>query len=249
MVEHNAAKDQIQEKKLDALFEYAAACHVENILAEYPAEDDLNPDFALPPEFDQKMKKIIAKHERKIKLNKIRKKAVQYVPKAAIFLLILLGSLTIMVASVQALRIKALNMIIDIKGQYTSIKTNDENNLQNQQPKAQLSQDWKGYFPEYAPADFKIDEAAESSIVNTISFSNDQGQTITFKQYKSENADIRIDTENAQVQNVEIHGHDALIAEKEGLISIVWKEDYLFTLIGNANKNEMIKMANSVLKK
>ncbi len=248
MVEQDAVKAKVNEKKLEALFEYAAACHVENILAEYPVEDDFNPDFVLPPEFDRRMKKLIAKQERKIKLNRIRKKAVKYLPKVAIFFLIILGTLSITLVSVQALRVKSLNVILDIKNQYTSIKTNDENNLQNQEAKVQLPQDWKGYFPEYVPANFKIFNIEENSIVNIISYKNTQGQTIKFKQYISENADVRIDTENAQVQNIKIHNQDALVAEKEGLVSIAWKEDFLFLLTGEADVTELIKMANSVQK-
>jgi hypothetical protein len=248
MVEHDAAKAQVKEKKLEILLEYATACHIENMLAEYPAEDDFNPDFALPPQFDRRMKKLIAKYDRRIKLNRIRKKAIQYVPKAAIFLLILLGSLSIVVVSVQALRIKALNVILDIKDQYTSIETNGDNSPQNQQSNMQLPQDWKGYFPKYVPANFRISETKENGLVNRISYHNDQGQTIEFKQYISANADVKIDTENAQVQNIKIHNHDALVAKKDGLVSVVWKEDYLFSLIGEADTTEIIKMANSVQK-
>ncbi|OLN26494.1 Outer membrane lipoprotein-sorting protein [Desulfosporosinus metallidurans] len=46
-----------------------------------------------------------------------------------------------------------------------------------------------------------------------------------------------------------IHNCDALLAEKQGLVSIVWKEEFLFPLIGEADKAEMIKMADSICRK
>jgi hypothetical protein len=63
MSEQESAKLQAKEKMLEALFEYAASCHVDNIIAENPVEDDSAPEFALPPEFDRRMKKLIAKHD------------------------------------------------------------------------------------------------------------------------------------------------------------------------------------------
>jgi hypothetical protein len=125
MSENEIAKAQAKGKILDALFEYAAACHVDNILAEYPFEDDSNPEAFLSPEFDQKMKKLIARYDRKEKFKQIKRRAVIFLPRAAIFLLVLLGSFTIIVASVQALRVKALNIILNIQNQYTSIQTTD----------------------------------------------------------------------------------------------------------------------------
>lgn len=138
MSEHESAKVQATEKILEALFEYAAACHVQNILAENPLENDPAPDLALPPEFDRKMKKLIARHDRKETFKKIREETVKFLPKAAIFLLVLLGSFTVVVASVQALRVTALNMILNIQHQFTSIQIKDINNGQTKQSKEQI---------------------------------------------------------------------------------------------------------------
>jgi hypothetical protein len=102
------AEVHAKEKMIEALFEYAAACHVDYILDENPVKEDSSREFTLPPEFDKKMKKMIARHERKESLKTLRKKTIKYLPKAAIFLLVLIGSsFTIVVASVEALRVKA----------------------------------------------------------------------------------------------------------------------------------------------
>ena len=249
MSEHESAKVQAKEKMLEALLEYAAACHVENIIAENPIEDDPAPDFALPPEFDRRMKKLIARHDRKETFNKIRKRTVRFLPKAAIFLLVLLGSFTIVVASVQALRVKALNIILNIQNQYTSIQTKDENNGQTKQGNEQIPPNWSGYVPNFIPPGFKVVKTEERDMLEAIYYTNEQGQTIRFTQYRSSDTDLRVDTEGATVQNISIHNNDALLAEKQGLVSIVWKEDFLFFLTGEVDKAEMIKMAESISKK
>ncbi|NLM22258.1 MAG: DUF4367 domain-containing protein [Peptococcaceae bacterium] len=249
MSEHESAKVQAEEKMLEALFEYAAACHVDNILAEYPVVDDLTPDFAFPPEFNHRMKKLIASHNRKEALNNINKKTVKILPKAAIFLLVLIGSFTIMVASVEALRVKALNVIMNIQNQYTSIQTKDDNNGHPKQSNEQILPAWIRYAPNYIPDGFKVNRTEKRETREVIYFVNEQGQIIEFIRYLGSNTDLRIDTEGADVQQILIHKKEALLSEKQGIITIVWTDEYLFSLIGEEDRAEMIKMAESISKK
>lgn len=65
MSEYELIKAQTKEELLESLYKYAAACHVLNISAEYPVEDDSDPEFFLPPEFDRKMRKLIERLCRK----------------------------------------------------------------------------------------------------------------------------------------------------------------------------------------
>lgn len=249
MSEHESSKVQAEEKIMEALFEYASTCHVENIIAQNLIEDDSASDLVLPPEFDQKMKRLIVRHDRKETLKNTRDRMVRFLPKVAIFLLILLGSFTIVVASVQALRVKALNIVLNIQNQYTSIQTKDENDGQRKKVDEQILQDWSGYVPNYIPQGFKVVKTEKRDKIEAIYYINEQGQSIEFTQYLSSNTDLRIDTENATVQNILIHNSDTLIIEKQGLVSIVWKEDSLFSLIGEADKSELIKMAESIKEK
>jgi RNA polymerase sigma factor (sigma-70 family) len=236
---------QLKEKMVEILFEYAAACHVENMdnmLAHLPEDD---PAFLLPPEFDLKMKTLIAGFAKKETLHKIKKK----LPQVLIFLVVLFGSLTILVASVDALRVKALNIILSVHEQYTSIRIPVENNGATAQAGRSQTQDRPVYDPGYIPAGFTAEKTEQRSLLKESRYSNPQGQTIRFTQYFNGNTDLRIDTENAAVQHMSIHKSDALVAEKQGIVSIVWQEDYLLSLIGEASKAEMVKMAESVHKK
>lgn len=248
MRQQQFVKEQAKEKMLEGLFEYAAACHVENIISENPVEDDQDPEVILSPEFNRKMKNLISKYDKINKFKIFRKKTIKYLPNIAIFLLVILGSFTIVVASVQALRVKALNIITNIQEQYTSIQTIDENNDKAKTPIEQLPPEWDGYVPNYIPYGFKIINFEENNMFKVIYYANKQGQTIRFTQYLNSNSDLRIDTENANVQNISIDNSEALLVEKDGFTSIAWTRDFLFYLIGEADKNELINMANNIRK-
>ncbi|MDA8226590.1 MAG: DUF4367 domain-containing protein [Desulfitobacterium hafniense] len=247
MSEQEPAKVQAKEKMLEALFEYAAACHVENILIENLIENSSNTDLSPTLEFERKMKKWIGRHNSKDTLIKIRKRTFKFLPQVAIFLLVILGSLTMAVASVEAFRIKVLNMFLEINDQYTEIKIK-ENDPSKIVPEPQLPSNWNGYVPGYIPKGFITVRTEEDKVSKIIEYTNESGQMMRFTQYENIKTDLRIDTENAIVHNITIHNSQALLVEKEGLVSIVWQDQILFCITGEIEKSEIIKMAKNIRK-
>ncbi|SHN78479.1 protein of unknown function [Desulfitobacterium chlororespirans DSM 11544] len=91
-----------------------------------------------------------------------------------------------------------------------------------------------------------MDKIEKRDHLEAIHYANDQGQTIRFTRYLNSNTDVRIDTEGAAVRNIMIHDKEAILAEKQGLASIVWEDDTLFSLIREIERAELIKMAESI---
>jgi len=89
MSQQESAKTQAKEKILEALFEYAAACHVESISTAKPFKDPSEPYFQPSPEFENKMKKFFSRQNRKNKLIDLKNRTLRFLPKAAIILLII----------------------------------------------------------------------------------------------------------------------------------------------------------------
>lgn len=247
MKTHESAKVQSQEKMLEALFEYAATCNADNILEENPNEADQAPEDVFSQEFNIKMHKLIAKHDRQESLKRVRKKAAKYLPKVAVFIFILLGSFTLVVTSVHAWRVKALNTILNIRDKYTAIQSYDPNDGQAKNI-ATIPQDWDGYVPEYIPDGYKIERTEKHAMSQSIYFTNEENKAIRFTQYFKADTDLRIDTENTIVENIKINDSEAVIAQKQGFTSIVWEDDYLFYISGEAEKTELIKMVTSIKK-
>ncbi|EGW37200.1 DUF4367 domain-containing protein [Desulfosporosinus sp. OT] len=254
MIEHEIAKIKAQEKMMEALFEYAAVCHVENIILENPCEADSDPEISLTQEFDHKMKKLIASYNRKYLIKSLRQKTFMFLPKVVVFMLIVLGSLTIIVASVHALRAKALNLFLDIQEKYTDIQMKEINPNQTEQKRQitptqkEIPSNWNGYVPEYVPKGFIVVKTEENVVSMSIHYADDKGRTIRFNQYLNCDTDLRIDTENATLQHIFIHNSQALIFEKNGRVGVVWEDQSLFYIVGQAEQSEIIKMAKSLNK-
>lgn len=245
MNENKSAKDRAKEKMFDALLEYAAASHVERIIEENKiSEEDL--DFTPSPELDKKMKKLIARHERHEKIKNFKKATLSFLPKAAIFLLVIVGSLTLAIASVDALRVKAFNLIVDMQDQYTGFRMQENTSGQIDPAHEQIPADWSGYIPGYVAEGFEVLDAEQDAVSYIIYYINNNGQTIRFNQILNLHTDLRIDTENAKLEQIMIHDNEALLVEKQGLVSIVWQDEYLFYIIGEADKAELVQMAKSL---
>ena len=114
---------------LEAMLEYAGACHVENISNEMQAEDELKEQVAFPRELDTKVKKLIIQYNRKEYVKKIWKTTKRLLPKVAVGFCAVFISFTILVTSVQAFRVKVLNFIIETGKEYTSINLKEKNQM------------------------------------------------------------------------------------------------------------------------
>ncbi|MGI5901487.1 MAG: DUF4367 domain-containing protein [Desulfitobacteriia bacterium] len=240
-IQQQFSKKKAEEKMLEALYEYAAACHVENILLENPVHKNENPEDVLPPELNYKIKKIIAEHKQAERFKLFKQKMFKLIPKAAVFLLILLGSFTIAVATVEGFR--AFNIIFNPQKEYTIIQNQEKN---NQSTISEIPENWDGYIPGYIPKGFKITNINNVDNHKVILFTNNKKQTIRFNQHLIHDFDFRVDTEDSITKTILINNKEAFVIEKEGETHIVWTDDYLFRIIGNIKENELIKMAKSL---
>jgi hypothetical protein len=243
-------KEKAKEKMFEAMLEYAGACHAENIANEMKAEDELEEQIPFPPDLDARMRKLISRQDRKESFIKVRTTAARILPKVAIFFFAAFVSFTILVTSVEAFRTKVLNFIIEVGKEYTSIDLKESDSDASSKGVSGIPPDWKGvYVPAFVPEGFKITKAESLMFTKIIHYSNDNGQLIVYQQHNGENTNIRVDTENAVSEEILINGLEGLLFEKKGTTTLVWhNNDFSFSLMSEIDKDELIKMAESIKK-
>lgn len=240
-------KEKAKEKIFEALLEYAGSCHVENIVNEIQEQSKLDEQISFPPELDVKMRKFIAQYSRREKLRKVWENTQKIFPKVAVFVVVTFTCMTIFVMNVEALRLKALNFIVDETKKYTSIEIKEDLDILENNSNT-IPPDWEGlYAPTYIPEGFRIVEAQSLSKMNKIIYSNDNKQMIFFDHSRNINMNFRIDTENGETREIMINGFEGLLVEKGNWITIVWhNDDASFILKGQIGINELLKIAESV---
>jgi len=240
-------KEKAKEKIFEALLEYAGSCHVENIVNEIQEQSKLDEQISFPPELDVKMRKFIAQYSRREKLRKVWENTQKIFPKVAVFVVVTFTCMTIFVMNVEALRLRALNFIVDETKKYTSIEIKEDLDILENNSNT-IPPDWEGlYAPTYIPEGFRIVQAQNLPETSRIIYSNDIKQTIIFDQSSNEKTNFRIDTENAKTSKIMINGFGGLLIEKDNLVIIVWYNDEVsFTLTGKIDINELLEIAESV---
>lgn len=144
--------------------------------------------------------------------------------------------------SVEAFRIKLFNMIIDINNRYSEFTFEAEDSCTNDT----VGEDLNGYYPSYIPEGYKIDELEEYDFNQKIKFKTEDNKYLYFNQKKLETA-YQVDTENAKVSTIYINEEKAILSIKNEYSIIVWANgEYTFSINGQLEKEEIVKMARSV---
>lgn len=159
---------------------------------------------------------------------------------AAVLAIIIMCS--VLMVNVEAFRLKVLNLLISIEPRYTSIQISDSDG-------SNLIVDWKSaYVPTYIPEGFKLERVSSSSTAKLLYFiKEDDKSTITYMECGSTYG-IAIDTEGASlIEEIEISGHKGTLSVKGSTTTVAWIiDDRLFSIQGQADTDEIIKMAESV---
>lgn len=159
--------------------------------------------------------------------------------RAAAAVLVVLVILGLTAMTVQAVRVRVLNFLIDIKPEYTlfELKESHSNKI-----------NWhNAYVLTYIPPGFEVNPSSVKEPNGLIEFRNPQGQLITYIEY-SKNARIVLDTEKASVfKTVIINGHEGKLIVKKSLVTVIWPmDDRIFLIRGQIGEDTAIKMAEGV---
>ena len=229
--------DELMEKLLDDVIKEAAIQVAEELGEEY-AELENDIDFDVPESHDAKIAEII-KTERK---KSFRIKLLKNSRRIAIILIgfiIVASSITIF--SVEALRIRFLNMFIDTKQTHSKINFNE-----NRKGDSFSTDDiYLGYIPE--GFELKNNKSENENIVLKFT-KDDEFFEIHLLKYKND-SNNGINTENVGVVVIEINGHEGAYIVKDGTNILTWHDDnYIYKLVGNMGQNELLKIAENVKK-
>lgn len=241
-------KAKVTDKMIDQIFVYVCEKELESMLNELPAEAELE-KYAPSPEFDRKMLKLLRAEDKKRRKKPInmRTRKVFSVLLAAI---VIIG---LIVSSVDAIKIRFTNTIIDIRNNFFSMDFNDTSQYYDSN---QIPDDWINiYIPEYLPEGFYLDEAIKESNIYHLIFINHIGEQVMITQNSmSSGLKTQIDNENVIHEKVNIDGIEYSILSKINddvtERKVYWqKDDYYFTIDSALEKEVVIDIAASLKEK
>lgn len=202
-------------------------------------------DLGMPTEAQlSKFKKICAKEFRK------KKRTVKIRYRVAVVVSVALLAFNISVVSVPAMRQFITNFLIEITDTHSEIKISDseakerEKSLKNNKYRIKFD---KEYSVNYLPKGYYVSKEVKTPTSFTVNYEDEKGGKILFQQhldYMVTNAD----SENANIENVDINGNRGILYSENGYKIIIWKsKEYFLQLTSeNVSENELIKIAKNV---
>lgn len=193
----------------------------------------------------------LARFEKLYKKNARRRKELPAIRtprlfnRVAIILIVFIAVCLTSMVTVEAIRTRVLNFLIDVEKQYTSIHL-------GQKPKPTggipLDESWSGcYIPTYIPDGYLLTQETNSPTMKQLRFENNDGDSINYSQFDS-SVDVNLDTENATlVEDIKVNDQEGFLVIKGNRTSIAWADkERLFTITTSLDRAEALLIAESV---
>ncbi|ADY57019.1 hypothetical protein Sgly_2746 [Syntrophobotulus glycolicus DSM 8271] len=250
-VSHNPMdKNQLLEELAEIQIKLAMTSYAERDgqrLLQENEELRKDPFYQPTVEAKRKFKRMINQHYYKQKAKNILQIFSRNLNKTAVVFSLLIVLLLTSAFTVQAVRIKVLNLFISMEDKYTEIRLEDKGTIVGND----LLINWENaYAPAVIPEGYSISNLTNHQNLKSIEYTSKNGGIILFQQI-DKNGSTNVDTENAEkVEKVTVQGREGLLVNKEGLITVIWSNDsYGFILhaqTADLGNKDVFQIAESV---
>lgn len=204
------------------------------LLADHPPEEEHR--FSL--RFRWKMHRLLG---RKLRLEKrpplsVRKRVLLV---AAVLLFLSIG----IFMSSEANRIRVFEFVIKRYPKYTEIQVESDVNVPEDVVVEPID-------PSYIPEGYQVRKTIHNDMAYIKYYFNDKDMRLSYRQHIITQSGMHLDTEDADVETVLMEGLELMTIEKNGHVMIYWHDDrHIFLLSGDIEKGELMRMAESIIKK
>lgn len=253
-----ASNSMNEEKLLEELTELkirlAMAGYAEMEGGRLAAENEiLEKDIFYQPDdkVRSKFRKELNRHYRKQQAGIVFGTCRKVLNKAAVIAFLLTAALSASVFTVEAVRIRVLNFILDTQEEYTQIRFGDNGggNIIGDN----LYINWEdAYAPKDIPEGYSLSSLTNDKNVKAVGYSDANDNRIIFQQWTTQSV-VNVDTEDADgIEKVTVQGFEGLLVTKDDLITVSWSNNthiFLLDVYGsNLSDREVLKIAESVVR-
>lgn len=231
------------EKIMESYYKYIGEAHVDNILKALEDKKEEIERVNVPTTLDQWFENFVNEGKRLQK----KKKRARYIKKissrAAIVILLLIASLSLVTFTVEAVRVRVFNFFMETNDKYTEVRVEEgADPIPN-------DVDWDGYYyPSYLTEGYSFYSYEEAGVIRIINFAS-HDKVLIFTQAMN-GTDFQLDTEDGVATEENINGNKGVLIIKEDKSLLFWNNnDTSFCLLGQIDKDEILRIAKNIEKK
>lgn len=205
-----------------------------------PREGELS-SVTLSPAFHEKMQRLLM----------LRKRGFYVLfgtagRRVASILVAMLLALTTATVSVKALRESVLHFFAEVFDTHTQVTFVDET------PDIDVPVEtvFEPRTPTYIPEGYVMEQETEMEVAYSMVFADEVGNKIRYKQRFKDSMEFQTDTEGTQYAEITINEYIGITYSNKGIVSVVFSDDsYTYTLSGAVPSDELVQIAESIVKK
>ena len=227
--------DEIQDQHLDTMiklaFEYEDALEAQENSEnneDMPIIDTARKE-AVWNKALEKIAEMEAEEKKKSRIVQLRRSIPRVIEVAACLILVMGIAAPFAIANVEAIRVKVMELLIDIQDDHTELHY-----VENEDEEFYVPVGWTGiYYPSYIPDGFTMTDMNE--LFCDVTFADEEGNRICFSEYQQGEL-IDINSENAELTYPVINGADVLLIERTDIVIATWAtEDRFFVVEANVS--------------
>jgi len=247
MADNKINYDEIQEEYLDTIIRLAYKDAEDEEVQALLQEDD-EAAATVPPEakeaafrlFLEKLEQEEKQASRQAHVVQWKRVLPRIVNVAACIILILGIAAPFAVAHVDAIRVRVMELLIDIQDDHTELSFKED-----EEKEFYVPAEWTGLcYPSYIPDGFVLTEMGKLNCY--VVYKDENGRKINFSEY-AEADSVSINSENAELSYPVINGMDVFLIERPLSVIATWAtEERFYVLTVNVPKEEAIAIIEGV---
>lgn len=213
-----------------------------------------DPTAAVPAEVTRKSLRTIRREFAKQRRKYVLKTAKRVFNNVAVFLLISTLCFASAYSIVPEVRVQTLNLILEVSEIATNLTLSEktippeEHNIF--EPPISEDGTLAGYQMPEIPEGYDVVNRHTTSRGAYIVYENEEEDILSFRVERAGKDGSNIDTEDAVVENIQIHGYDGLLVEKDHRLQVVWGDTDHGNLVGilatGISKEEILGYAQTM---
>jgi len=231
---------KLEDKILETHFKIASDSYMKEAEAENDLLIEKYKDIEFPDNIDDWFEQELMSRSKINKRKSLYKKAIRMSKRIASFAVILLLLGATLTITVDAFRVKILNLITKDREEYTEFEfIDDGDNIVDIVNEHNLR-----YYPTYIPQGYQFDDFAKTETTYRFKFLKDDRPIFIVVQIGE--SSFRYDNDDMTVVNIDINGVTGKLIEKDFESTIMVEiEEYIIEISGE-NKEELILIVKSM---
>ncbi|WP_130861091.1 DUF4367 domain-containing protein [Bacilliculturomica massiliensis] len=256
MKDFEQERREILQQKAELVLRQAACAIAEENLNEYKkaeAEAEiLGAQAELPPELRRALNAAACEAEtreaKKARQGRRRQRARSLTRVAVILLACVLIGGFVLTVTVDAFRIKLMDILLQDHGEYVDVNIVESGSLPPE-VLAMIPEDWDElYFPGWLPEGYELVEVDGKDEHRDFIFQSDKTGYLSFSYDSSEERHIMADSEDSEMTQIQIGRSEAACLEKEGRVMLIWEQNgFCYDLLVQESKENAVKIGENIV--